>query len=278
MPRPRRPACFALVLISGVALASPAEPAAGDTSEAGWRAASLYLFKESAQRFPEGSDREARLGRAALLLLQQPKTEANLAQAEAELEELASIAPASADEPGIAARYLLGRIAQMHRTKVDSDAAVAHYRRLRSEHPVHFLADQALVKLAQLEILAPGLSPRARLERVDAYAAEAEALVRAGSRRDLHLALAQACADFRLDDERALRHFLAADAAGIESALIRANVAVAIGELASRLGRPDLARIHFERYLAEFTRDYRRTLVRDKLAALAHSPDARRMP
>ena len=62
----------------------------------------------------------------------------------------------------------------------------------------------------------------------------------------------------------------------------RANVRVAIGETASRLGREDLAREQFGRFVAEFPRDNRRRWVLDRLAALsaeearpAASPESR---
>lgn len=254
--------------------AEPAPPA--DPVETGWHDASLYLFKESYRAFGEADTPEARLGRAALLLLQQPKTDANLRDAVSALEQLAaSAAPASADEPAIAARYLLGRIAHAHLATPDLPTAAAHYRRLVAEHPDHFLADQARVKLALVEIYQPGLARDELLARIDRIGLDADALSRPASRRDLHLVLATACANLRLDDDRCLRHYLAADQAGVTTPLLRANVTVAIGELARRLGRDDLSRRYFERYLAEFQRDYRRALVADKLAALSPAPEAR---
>ena len=265
MPRPSfRPVLRALSLLSF--FAGPLF--ADETLTEGWRDAGRHLFKESAARFASRTDREGRLGGAALLLLQQPKTDANLAQAETTLTDLAATATGPGDEIAAAALYLLGRLEQNHRSPGDPVKATAHYRRLLAEHPGHFFADQAYIKIAQIEIYDPALASDERLARIDRHAAIADTLSRPGSRRDLHLVLAQACSQLRLDDARALRHYLAADAAGIKLPQLQANVTVAIGELASRLGQPDLARIHFERFLADFRRDYRRSLVRDKLAAL----------
>ena len=265
------PARIFIPLVLLGALASPplaaAEPASSVGAEdAAWEKTTLYLFKDAYRDFRRLDSREARLGRAALLLLQQPKTQANLDQAVAELETLAAATPA--DESAISARYLLGRIAHTHRTPADLPAAAAHYRRLVAEHPAHLLADQALIKLALIEIYQPGLAPEERLARFDRYGRQADELRRAGSRRDLHLLLANACANLRLDDALALRHYMAAERAGVGNPVLRANVIVAAGELARRLGRADLAREYFERYLAEFSRDYRRAFVKDKLAAL----------
>lgn len=243
-------------------------PAKVDPVEKAWRDATLYLFQESYLGFPKTEAPEARLGRAALLLLQQPKTDANLDAAVAELEALAGDPAPAAAETAATARYLLGRVAHLHRAPADPAAAAAHYRRLIAEHPAHLLADQALVKLALIELHDPALAAEERVARLDAYSVRGDALARVSSRRDLHLTLAGIAWQYRLGDERMLRHYLAADAAGVVSPTQRANVVVSIGELASRVGRTDLARAAFERYLAEFSRDYRRALVRDKLAAL----------
>ncbi len=263
------PTLFAGLLTLSTLGATATEDLAADPIEDGWHKASLYLFKESYQRFEGQDSREARLGHAALLLLQQPKTDANLDQAVAELEKLAGDAAGPGDEPAISARYLLGRIAHAHRTPADPALAASHYRRLIAEHPDHFLADQALVKLALIEIYEPGLPVDERLTRIDLFGERAERLTRPGSRRDLHLVLATACANLRLDDTRCLRHYLDADQAGVERPILRANVTVAIGELARRLGQDELARRYFERFLDEFKRDHRRALVEDKLHSLA---------
>ena len=254
-------------LACAIATQALADPALAE----GWRDAGQHLFRDSAARFADRTDREGRLGRAALLLLQQPKTEANLALAQTELEALAGGATGPGDEAAPAARFLLGRIAHYHRARSDLAEASRQYRRLIHDHPEHFFADRARIQLAQIELYDPALAPAERLARIDHHAAVAAQLHRADSRRDLHLVLAQACAQLRLDDVRALHHYLAADAAGINRPQLRANVTVAIGELATRLGRPDLARVHFERFLTEFRRDYRRALVREKLAALPGS-------
>lgn len=263
-PLPRKLLPLALALLASPGTAAPPPPA--DSLGQAWTDATLYLFKQSYLEFKQAEGREARLGRAALLLLQQPKTEANLAQAERELTALAELDPP--DEHGAAALYLLGRLAQLHRARPDDALAARHYRRLIAARPEHLLADQARIKLALIALHAPGLAPDQLPPLFDTLGAEADALARPASRRDYHLVLATAAQHHRLGDERLLRHYLAADRAGITSPTPRSNVTVAVGELASRLGQNELARHYFERFLAEFTRDYRRTLVRDKLAAL----------
>jgi hypothetical protein len=276
---PARPRLTPLLLLGLLGAASPlrADPApeAGpETLERAWSDASLYLFKESYQGFGKHDDAEARLGRAALLLVQQPKTDANIQAATAQLEALAGDPNPATLEIAATARYLLGRVAHLHRTPPDPEAAAVQYRRLLADHPGHFLADQALVKLALIELQKPALTPEERTAAIDTYASQADALARPSSRRDLHLLLARITEQYRLGDERALRHYLAADAAGVHRPTLRANVLVSIGEIASRIGREDVARTYFERFLAEFSRDYRRALVRDKLAALPPAPQS----
>lgn len=276
---------FARLLLPALLIAAPAssplravttEPAPTASEDAAWEKATLYLFKESYQDFGQLESSDARLGRAALLLLQQPKTDANLDRAVSELEKLAAASPA--DASAVSARYLLGRISHVHRSPANLPVAAEHYRRLLAEHPRHLLAEQALIKLSLIEIYQPGLAREELLARIDRYGAQADTFAQASSRRDLHLVLATACTQLRLDEERALRHYLAASSSDIVNPVLRANVTVAVGELALRLGRPALAREYFERYLAEFARDYRRTFVKEKLATLpaTPSPEAKR--
>jgi tetratricopeptide (TPR) repeat protein len=275
MPAPKRSLPALLVAALAAFAASPLaaveadgpEPLA-DPIEQAWLDATLHLYREARQNLQDADTREARLGRATLLLVQQPKTETNLDNAVRELEQLASVAPDAADEFSAAARYLLGRVAHVHRIQPDLATAAGHYRRLVQERPEHLLADQARIKLALIELYAPGTPAEQIAARLDALATEADALARPSSRRDFHLVLAEATRHHRLGDERLLRHYLAVDAAGTSRPTPRAHITVAIGELAARLGRTDLARTYFERFLAEFQRDNRRALVRDKLNAL----------
>lgn len=267
---PLLPALFAsLLLVSPLGASETPAAATTDPVAQAWRDATLYLFKESGQGFREQTSREGRLGRGTLLLVQQPKTEANLNAAAREFESL--IAEGANDDVAAASRYLLGRVAHVHRFQPDLGVAAQHYRALVSEQPGHLLADHARIKLALIELHQPGLSPERAASLIDAFGEEADALARASSRRDFHLLLAAAALHHRLGDERPLRHYLAADQAGGSSPTARANNLVAIGELASRVGRHELAREYFERFLAEFQRDNRRALVRSKIAALPAS-------
>ena len=266
-----RPAAFALLLaVSPSVFAAPGGlPGSGpDPSTTAWREATRYLFRESEAAFaaaPENT--ETRLGRAALLLLRQPRTQENLERAVEELRPLAA-APAP-DAVAPLARYLLARIEQVHRPSPDLVSAAAHYRLLIQEHPGHLLAEQAWTKLALIELHAPGLSSTERLALHAEFAARADSLTHQPARRDLHLALGAIARQHALGDESILRHYVAADQVGVVRPVQRAGVQVIIGETARRLGRTDLAREYFERFLAEFPRDYRRRTIQDRLAALS---------
>ncbi len=266
-----------LLLFSALSLWSAAPgaapgPAAAEDLRAAWQKVALNLFADAHREFLALPGDEARLGVALTRLQLQPRTTANLEASVADLRALAS-----AKDPDLApiALYHLARIEHAHRLRSDPPAALAAYAELRRSFPGHPLADEALVRMAMIEVYEPA-PPEHQAATLARYAALAPELASADARRDLHLLLADAALRLTRDESAALAHYLAAEQAGIQLAAIRTTVLVSIGELAARLGRPELARRAFDDYLAFAPRDNRRTLVLERLAALppAASPAA----
>ena len=87
------------------------------------------------------------MGAAASLLNDSPVTAAKVAEAETQLRGL--LADPAADEPAICARYLLARIAHLHRPAEIAEIEAA-YRAVIAAAPAHPLAQLAAGKLAVL--------------------------------------------------------------------------------------------------------------------------------
>lgn len=286
MPRPTPSLCrLARALLAGTGsltatlLAPAAEPAPASASALApaWHAASLGLADDAFELFRDASGPEARLGEALALLIRQPKTDANLAAAATLLASL--VAPDVPAPIARSARYHLARIEHVHRTRPDLAAARTHYARLIADHPGAPLAERAVVKLALLEVYAPGLDAASTRRAVfDAYVERLPGLRTASARRDLALVLADAAQRFAYSDPLALELLLTADAAGLARRQEQANVWVRIGELARDHGRVDLARTYYARFLATFLRDNRRLTIEERLAALPAAAPASAAP
>ncbi len=262
---------FALAAFSAATRAAADAPAsdASATSasalESAWRDASLGLFKDALSAFQDASGPEARYGEALALLLRQPKTAGNIDRAAALLAELAAAAPDT--EVGVAARYQLGRVEQVHRVTPDPVAARRIFSELVAAHPDHPLAQRAVVKLALLDLY-ERVPETVRRERFDAYAARSAELGDRGARRDLCLLLADTAQRFAYPPGLVLDLLLRADEAGVARRAEQASLCVRIGRLAADAGRPEIARRYLERFLAAYQRDSRRLMIEQQLAAL----------
>jgi tetratricopeptide (TPR) repeat protein len=236
-----------------------------------WRDTALGLSKDALPVFQATAGPEARFGEALTLLLRQPKTSGNIEQAESILRLLADAQPDS--DLGIASRYYLARIAQIHRQRPDPSIAHEILQALVSDHPKHPIAQQALVKLALLDLYTamPAAEHRALL---DTYANQVVTLSDAVSKRDLHLLLADTAQRFGYPPQLALHHLVAAEALGLARRVEQANTWIRIGLLAADLDQPELARRFFERFLATFNRDNRRLMIQERLSSLPTSPGA----
>lgn len=236
-----------------------------------WSATAQYRFNEAYALFENAlrdqpGDRAWRLGHAAALLNRPPRSASSIEEAAGALATL--VAEEKRDEVGIAARYLLARIAGIHNAGASLADAAAQWKALLDEAPHHPLAQHGGVKLCLLLLYEPDLSPEP-----DFAAAEAvlERLTLTGPRRDGHVALGRAYLYYRREPQRALAHLQAAFEQKLQSPAMQASLGVSIAEVATGLGQTELARTRYREFLRTNPRDVRAQLVRDRLAALTEA-------
>lgn len=263
----RPPIILSALMLATCPLARSATPP--PTLLQAWQDTALNLTKEANQGFAALAGREADFGEAITLLQIQPKTDVNIRRSATLLEGV--ITENAADELGIAARYYLGRLEQVHRTPLNPQAAAGHYAVLIREFPTHPLTEQAIVKLALLELYTPNIDKDARRQTFEKFLRLGEGFKTHDAIRDLNLILANAALRLELGDELALHSYIAAHRAGIHLTAVRGNVIVSIGELARKTGRTELAREYYRLFLDQFQRDNRRLTIRERLDALPAS-------
>lgn len=231
---------------------------------AAWRAEAGHQFRRAHEQFQRaGESREARFGRAVTLLNVQPKTRDNIEAAAEAFRALHAQTPD--DEVGVAARYFLARVEQMHRYQPKPDRAMAHFAALFAEHPNHFYGQLALVKWGMLRLYDPANTEADRADLLDELEAKGRRLNHEDARRSFHMMMADAICRFERSDERAMEHLLVVDELGVMTRTAEADLYVRIGELARLAGRLDLARRYYRRMLERFPRDTRGYMVRERL-------------
>ncbi len=252
-------------------LAAAAAPASSPGLADGWLLLAHFKADEARQIFERASAsgdvstaREDKFGLGVSLLVQQPVLAALVAEASQIFHELAA---GGADDPGLGARYFLGRIAEFHQESPDMEEAARQFRQLLLVGGDSAWAQTALTRLAILQIYAID-SERAPAARVAAAARLLAAAHDAAAESDLRLVLADAIFFYRLPIADALPHLLAAEKLGQLDGPTRADVLVQIAEVSSLLGRTAQARTFYEKLLAEFPRDQRHYMIRRKLADL----------
>lgn len=237
--------------------------------EEAWTAAAQLLVQdasdyfESAARAGAGDPRAIALGRATCLLNLQPKTEGNLRGARELLEGV--ISANRTDEPGLHARYLLARIAQVHAFEPDRAAAIRIYSELYAEVPAHPLAQCAIVRASLLRLYAPGAA-EAKRPLLAEFAELAPRLTDPTARRELEQVLADAWMQVFDSPADALPHLLEIDRLGLARRTSRMDLWVRTAEMARLSGRTDLAAMFYRRFLEATPRDARVRLVRERLA------------
>jgi len=211
-------------------------------------------------RAADAASARARLD-ATVAELQSPSiSEQDNRRIRAELAALVVEAPAT--EAGIAARYLLGRLRQIE----EGIGEPPEFTALLNEHPQHPLAQLAAVKVILQRLYADGSeTPEARLQAAEQLG---RGVTLPALRCDFHQAMGEAYIFYGDRREPALRHLRAAEALGIPSAAARANVLVQIGELARLTGDGAVAGWSYRKFLADFPRDLRQQIVRDRLAEI----------
>jgi tetratricopeptide (TPR) repeat protein len=235
----------------------------------GWEALARLQAREAGEAFAElPGDREARLGRAATLLALQPRTPANITRSESVLLQV--VAEDADDETGVAAAYLLARIAQLHATPSQPERALERFRELRSRHPNHPLAQTGVVKSAVIILYSPGAraSLPARFADVEGMA---DAIHDDAIRFEFHQVLREAYGRLLGDHEGQLRHARRQLQLPAPRTVRRADVLIHAAESCRRLDRPAEALPLLNQFLAEFPRESRAGEVAAVRATLLES-------
>jgi hypothetical protein len=236
-----------------------------------WRQMASLRFAEARAAFPRSSDASEpeQLGRALSLLGAQPKTAANVAEAERILAGLA----ASARDSDLAARaaYFHARVPHVHRQPTDWAEASRRYLAAHAAHPAHPLGQRAYVRHGVVTLFRPAAADEFA-ETLRHFLEGAAALDQTDALRDLDWLLT-AVHERRLRDPAATLHHLERLLAGPAPLreITRLGFLVQAGELARELGEPARAARHYREFLAATRRDARVHFVRERLAEMEAS-------
>lgn len=274
MPRPFSLALGALALVTACTAGRTAPPAAPDPWQEALRFDYAAASDEFARRHSASPD-DARLAlaRASALLGRQPRSQANIEEARAVLERLASRETA---DPffRIAARFLLARIAEDHLSPPRPGEARELYESLLREHAGHALAEQAAVRLALMAAYPPPGSPPPRPAEVGARLDELIAAANTpAALRELRALRGRLLLE-QGEPSAALPHLRAARAIGYRQPDRDAEADLTIANVARETGDATLAIAHYEAFLHERSRDSRVSTVRRLLAELRASQTA----
>lgn len=220
-------------------------------TEQGWRDLAGYLFRDAREAFTRdaaGADRQRALGAAASLLNEPPTTPGKVAQAEAQLRDLVQANPG--DEAAVYARYLLARIAHLHRPAEIPEIEAA-YRAVISAAPGHPLAQLAAGKLALVFLYQrPDLTVPQRLTAAAALAPVAGAEQLPETACIFYRVLAEAALFYDVVDDRVLGWLQRADAIGSRDVMTATGVRLQLAEVARALGHRDEAIGYYRVYLS----------------------------
>ncbi len=257
-------------LVIGLALGT-AGFAAGPAADEGWQDLAGYLFRDAHDAFtrqPAGSDRLRALGAAASLLNEPPITPGKVERVEAELRQL--IEANGADEPAIYARYLLARIAHLHRAAEPAEIEAA-YRAVITTAPGHPLAQLAAGKLALVFLYQrPDLTVPQRLAAAAALEPVAGGEQLPESACAYYRTLAGAALYYDVLDEQVLTWLARADAIGTRDVVTETSLRLQLAEVARALGHREQALAYYQKYLATAVpTDNRYRTAAERMAALA---------
>ena len=203
------------VLVSMILLLQTSLIGEEPTLDDAWELSRRYQFNEADEAFSDRDDKtspsvaaEAHFGLATNLINRQPKSRANIERARRILEGLLAAEPES--DLGIAARYFLGRIAQLHLQEPDIESAIEHFGYLVEHHPDNFWGQVAatkygFLKLYQVMPIKERTALFIDLEKL------ADQLTSPYLRSNFHFMLGTAAVRFRMLTERALEHFIQAE-------------------------------------------------------------------
>ncbi len=238
------------LLASSLLALAPASRAVTATDE-GWQDLAGYLFRDAHEAFTRdaaGADRLRALGAAASLLNEPPTTPGKVARAEAQLRDL--VTANAGDETALYARYLLARIAHLHRPAEIPEIEAA-YRAVISAAPTHPLAQLAAGKLALVF-----LYQRLDLTVTQRLATAAELAPIAGAEQLPETAciyyrvLAEAALFYDVVDDRVLGWLQKANAIGSRDVMTATSLRLQLAEVARALGHREEAIGYYRVYLA----------------------------
>lgn len=257
-------ACLLALAAAGFSRAAPA-------ADDGWQLLAGYLFRDAHDAFtrePAGPDRMRALGEAASLLNDPPVTAGKVAQSEAQLRGLVAANPA--DESALYARYLLARIAHLHRPAEIAEIEAA-YRAVIAAAPTHPLAQLAAGKLALVLLYQrPDLAVPQRLAAAAALAPVAGAAQLPETACIYYRVLAEAALFYDVLDERVLAWLQRADAIGTREIMTATSLRIQLAEVAQALGRREEALGYYRQFLATAVpTDNRYRTAAERMAELA---------
>jgi hypothetical protein len=262
---------FRSSLLAGVLVLGAVAPGRAAPVDEGWSLLAGYLFHdayESFTRAPAAPDRMRTLGAAASLLNDSPVSAGKVEQVEAQLRGLVAASPA--DEPALYARYLLARIAHLHRPAEGAEIESA-YRAVIAAAPGHPLAQLAAGKLALLILYQrPDLAVPQRLAAADALAPVAGGAPLPETACAYYRALADAALFYDVLDERVLAWLQRADAIGTRDVVTATGLRIQLAEVARALGHREEALGYYRQFLATAVpTDNRYRTAAERMAELA---------
>lgn len=261
--------CFgALVLLYAAAFvqAGQSEPEPNALTDA-WSLAAQGRFTEAEAVRAEGAapEEEDHFAKALLLFNRQPRTAGDLSTAIGLLSVLAS--EGSTPELRARSRYFWARAETLRTRAEPPSAALRLYEQLWREYPAQPYGQRALVHLLLMAFYAD--QPReAVLAEVARIEQEAPAITDPVVRSQFHQSAARGYLHLGKSEDRALEHLLKVSALGVARREAAGDLHVSIGQLATALGRPALAREHLRAFLQEFPNDPRVYTVKALLAGL----------
>ena len=238
---------FALWGLLGAGLLAAAEPAMDE----GWRLLSRYLYRDAGEVFARVETADRRLvdfGRAAGLLNEPPVTAGKVRQAETLLQNV--IAGPAQDEVTAYARYLLARIAHMHRNAPMAEVEAA-YRAVIEQGPAGPVAPVAASHLALVLLYQrPDLAVPERLAAAQAL----EPVAVTATLPDVAVAYYRTLADAALYygrlDAQVVDWLRRAHAIGSSDELLQISLSLQIAETARAAGQHEVAIDHYREFLA----------------------------
>jgi len=233
--------------LCGAGLLAAQEPDLDD----GWRLLSRYLYRDAGEVFARAQGADRRLvdfGRAAGLLNEPPVTAGKVRQAETLLQNV--IAGGARDEVAAYARYLLARIADMHRNAPVAEVEAA-YRALIEQGPAGPATQVAASHLALVLLYQrPDLAVPERLAAAHTLEPVAAAELLPDVAVAFYRTLADAALYYGRVDAQVVDWLRRAHAIGSSDELLQISLSLQIAETARATGRREVAINYYREFLA----------------------------